>query len=322
MKVKLKNLQLRKALTGLCTVVIMFGLTTGSVLAEEVSDKDYKTLQAHKKKEAEKKLPPHQMPPPHDPTGGAKHGNLAEAATNPVANLIQFQVQNSYNWKNHNSDGYSNATLIQPVIPIALPWKAVPLLITRTTIPYVTTPDFDGPVDRQRGFGDTTILMLFTPKLKAKGMQLGIGPTVVIPTAGDNEFTGNGKWQAGPSILYINMQTPHLQWGALVYYLADFANSSANRSSDRPYVSKLSLQPFVIYHLSGGWFIGSPDTPQTYDYNSGEWTWALGPQAGRVTKIGKMPVKMFGEVLYNPEDNNGANAEWTGKVGLTFLFPE
>ena len=308
MKVKLKNLQLRVGLIGLCTVAIMFGLTTGSVLAEGDSPK--------------KNLAPHEMPPPADPTGGAKHGNLAEAATNPVANLIQFQVQNSYNWKNHNSSGYSNATLIQPVSSIPLPWKAVPLLIIRTTLPYVTTPNFDGPVDRQRGFGDTTILTLFTPKLKAKGIQVGIGPTIVIPTAGDNEFTGNGKWQAGPSLLYINMRTPHLQWGILAYYLADFANSSANRSSDRAYVSKLSLQPFVTYHLSGGWYIGSPDTPQTYDYNSGKWTWALGPNVGRVMKIGKMPVKMFGEVLYNLEDDNGANAEWTGKFGITLLFPE
>ena len=75
---------------------------------------------------------------------------------------------------------------------IKLPWEEVPLLVTRTPLPYVTTPNFDGPIDRQRGFGDTTILMLFTPKLKAKGVQVGIGPTIVIPTAGDNEFTGNG----------------------------------------------------------------------------------------------------------------------------------
>jgi hypothetical protein len=43
---------------------------------------------------------------------------------------------------------------------------------------------------------------------------------------------------------------------------------------------------------------------------------------GRVFKISKAPVKMFGAVYYNPEDDNGATAEWTAKVGLTFLFPE
>ena len=39
-------------------------------------------------------------------------------------------------------------------------------------------------------------------------------------------------------------------------------------------------------------------------------------------KLGKQPVKLFGEVLYNPEDDNGPNAEWTAKVNVTFLLPK
>jgi hypothetical protein len=48
----------------------------------------------------------------------------------------------------------------------------------------------------------------------------------------------------------------------------------------------------------------------------------LGAQVGRVQKIGKQPVKWFGELLYNPVDDNGPTAEWTAKFNLTFLFPE
>ena len=69
------------------------------------------------------------------PAGAA--ANLAAQATNPVANLMQFQIQNEFNWSNYNSSGSSNAFIIQPVIPIPLPWEAVPLVITRTTIPYL-----------------------------------------------------------------------------------------------------------------------------------------------------------------------------------------
>jgi hypothetical protein len=301
-------------------------LATAAFAASQASahDDDDAKYQEYKKKQSNKEMPPHKQPAPHNPSAPSvsKTNNLAEAATNPVANLIQFQLQNSYNWKNHNSSGYSNATLIQPIIPVKLPWEKVPLLITRTTIPYVTTPNFDGPEGRERGFGDTTILNLFTPKLDVKGMQVGLGPTIVIPTAGSNEFTGSGKWQAGPSLFYINMQTPHLQWGMLAYHLWDFADSSASGSSHRSGVSKLSLQPFVTYHLPEGWYVGSPDTPQTYDFRDDKWTWALGPVVGKVTKIGKVPVKLFGEVLYNPEDDAGPTAEWTAKVGITLLFPE
>jgi hypothetical protein len=309
----------RKTLISLCTVAIIFGLTTSSVLAVEVSDEDYKTLQAHKKKQAEKQLPPYEKPAPDHPAG-SKAGNLAEAATNPIANLMQFQLQDSYNWDNYNSSGYSNSTVFQAVIPVPLPWKAAPLLITRTTLPYVTTPDFGGSIDRQRGFGDTDLLLLVTPKLKSKGIQIGLGTNIVIPSAGNNDFTGNGKWQAGPAFLYINMRTPKLQWGLFTYQNWDFASTSDG--SDRPGVSKLSFQPFINKHFDKGWFVGSPESPQVYDFNADKWTWALGPQVGRVFKIGKRPVKMFGAIYYNPESDNGATPKWTAKVGITFLFPE
>jgi hypothetical protein len=319
MKTKPCNKRLNKALTALCAAGILLGLTTSSVLAVDVSDEDYKTLQAHKKKQAEKQLPPNEQPAPVHPSG-TKSGSLAEAATNPIANLMQFQVQNTYNWENHNSSSYSNVTTLQAVIPVKLPWEAVPLLITRSTLPYITTPNFEGPEKRQRGFGDTEVLLLVTPKLDTKGIQLGFGINSAIPTAGDNDFTGSGKWQVGPSALYINMRTPKLQWGLFGYYLASFASTS--NGSDRSHVSKLSLQPFITKHLDEGWYVGTPDTPQTYDYKSDKWTWALGGQVGRVTKLGKQPVKLFGEVLYNPEDDNGPNAEWTAKVNITFLLPE
>ena len=115
------------------------GSMSGSVLAhDDHPDKD---------------LPAHEQPHPHEPpTGG--HGNLAAAATNPIANLIQFQLQNTYSPSNHNSDGYSNVSVIQPVVPIKLPWEKVPLLVTRTTLPYVMTADLDGGVGRKDGVGD------------------------------------------------------------------------------------------------------------------------------------------------------------------------
>ena len=213
MKTKLCNKQLDKALTALFAAGILLGLSTGSVLAVEVSDDDYKTLQAHKKKQAEKQLQPHERPAPHNPSAPSvsKAHNLAEAATNPIANLMQFQVQDTYNWENHNSDSYSNVTTLQAVIPVKLPWEAAPLLITRSTLPYITTPEFEGSGDRVRGFGDSEVLLLVTPKLEAKGIQMGFGINSVIPTGGDNLFVSDRKWQIGPSALYINMRTPKLQ---------------------------------------------------------------------------------------------------------------
>ena len=308
MKVNHKSLYVRMALIGLCTVIILLGFTTGSILAHD-DPTHYDNSKA-----------PHESPHKAEPPAGG-HANLAESATNPIANLIQFQVQNGYSGSNYNSNGYSNVTTLQPVIPVKLPWDKVPLLITRTTLPYINTPKFDDPIDdRLSGFGDTTFLSMLSPKLKTKGVQVGLGPTLVIPTAGDNVFVGSGKWQAGPAALYINMKTPKIQWGIFAFQLWDFASSDSG--SDRQGVSKLSLQPFITMHFDKGWYVGTPDVPQTYDFKDDKWTWALGPQVGRVMKLGKMPVKLFGAFYYNPEDDAGPTAKWTAKFNITFLFPE
>jgi hypothetical protein len=87
-------------------------------------------------------------------------------------------------------------------------------------------------------------------------------------------------------------------------------------------VSKLSIQPILTHHFGKGWFVGSPDNPQVYNFKTNEWTLQLGPQVGRVFKIGKQPVKLFGAVYHNPIDNDAVAPEWTAKVGLTFLFPK
>jgi len=219
-----------------------------------------------------------------------------------------------------NSSGYSNSIVIQPVIPIPLSSKKVPILITRTTLPYVWTPSLEDPIGRVNGFGDLVSLGLFTPKLKTKTAQVGLGWSLTIPTAGDNQFTGSGKWSLGPSFLYINLATKGLQWGLFTYHEWSFA--SADGMSDRPRVCSTSLQPFITYHFGKGWYVGSPDTPQVYNWVNEEWKWAIGAQLGKVIKLGKIPAKVFVEPLYDPNNDNGPTAQWTIKFNVTLLFPE
>jgi hypothetical protein len=212
---------------------------------------------------------PHETPHKAEPPEGG-HASLADAATNPISNLMQIQVQNTYKWKNYNSDGYANVATLQAVIPIPTKSEKVPLWINRTTVPYVTTPDLGDPVGRRQGVGDVNLLMLAVPKLETPGIQMGFGFNSSIPTAGDNRYTGSGKWQIGPSALYINMKTPSIQWGIFAYQL--WSVGTARNQAGRDSVSKLSLQPFITKHLKNGWYIGTPDTPQTYDFKSDKWT--------------------------------------------------
>jgi hypothetical protein len=258
---------LNKSLTALCAAVISLGLATGSVLAVEVSDEDHTTLQALKKKESEAQLPPHQRPAPAEPQPGNQHANLAAAATNPLANLIQFQLQNQYNFDVDNAKGYSNSFLIQPVIPVKLPWKKVPLGILRLTVPYVSTTDLPG-VGRKHGIGDTTLLAVANMPI-AKGQMIGLGTSLVFPTAGSNEFVGSGKYQAGPAYAYINTVFKGWQFGVLGWHEWDYANG--DEGSDKPYVNESSIQPLLIKHFSEGWYAGLQDIPgnTTFDSTTG-----------------------------------------------------
>jgi hypothetical protein len=95
----------------------------------------------------------------------AAGGGLAGKITNPIANLISMRIQDQYTPDNRNVDGSSNALILQVVMPIKLSWESVPLFVTRTTLPYVNTPDFDGGVGTQEGFGDTAALGFWVPKL-------------------------------------------------------------------------------------------------------------------------------------------------------------
>ena len=295
-----------RALTGLCATAITLGLVSGSALAHD-DPSHYDNSKA-----------PHESPYKAEPPKGG-HSNLANAATNPIANLVQFQLQNQYNWDNANSNGYSNAFLIQPVVPIKLASKAVPLMITRTTIPYVSTPDLGNPNHRKHGLGDTTVLALGLPKIKLKKQMIGVGISTIFPTGGDNDATGSGKWQAGPAFVYINLQTKGLQWGALGWHNWSYADTSSGE--DKKDVSVSSIQPFITKHFSDGWYLAMQDITWNYNHKSNNWTTPIGPRLGRVMKIGEQPVNLFGAVYYDPNDD-GPSAKWTAKINLTLLFPE
>jgi hypothetical protein len=263
----------------------------------------------------------HPHPPEEHPevADHPAHADLSSEATNPVAPLMSFRAQYQNSPSYYNADSYSQALIGQVVVPVPLPSKAVPMLITRTTIPYVTTPDLGEPVNRKHGFGDTSLLTFFVPNFGLKGHTFAFGASVGIPTGGDNEYTGSGQWTLGPTAVYLNTKTKSIQWG-----LMSFQDWDVKRTrSDAADVSKLSLQPIFTKHFSKGWYVSAPDLPQTYDWKKNEWSTNIGAVVGRVFPWKKQHLQMFGGVYYNSEDNEDIIAgEWTAKFNVSFLIPE
>jgi hypothetical protein len=263
----------------------------------------------------------HPHPPEGHPDGPnhPAHANLAAEATNPVAPLMSLRLQYQNSPSSYNADGYSQAFVFQGVIPNTLPFEAVPRMLNRVTTPYISTPDLGEGIGRKHGFSDTSLLSFAIPDFGMKGATIGLGASIGIPTAGDNEYTGSGQWQAGPAAVYINHATKGLQWGLLVFQNWDVASTR----SDAADVSVLSLQPILTKHFAGGWYVGAPDLAQTYDFETNEWSLNLGAQVGRVFGWRKQHLQIFGAVYYNSEDNDDIIAsEWTAKVNVSFLLPE
>lgn len=162
--------------------------------------------------------------------------------------------------------------------------------------------------------------MIFAvPDFGLRGHTIGLGTSISIPTGGENEFTGSGHWTLGPAAVYLNTQTTGLQWSLLAFQNWDIA-CTRNDAAD---VSNLNLQPILTKHLSGGWYVGAPDLPQTYNFETESWTTNIGARVGRIFPWGEQPVQVFGALYYNAvSDRDVIDAEWTLKSNISFLLPK
>ena len=247
--------------------------------------------------------------------------DLAAAATNPVSNLVQFRLQNQYAPESYNADSWGNTALVQVVAPLsglASKFDSLQGIITRTTAAYVSTPKLPGGINRRNGLGDTQMQVFFVPKKAPKKTILGFGPAFTFPTAGDNDYTGAGQWQAGPAAVAMVTPVPGLQLGGLLFQQWDFHETRSNAND----VSLLNFQPIITKHFDGGWYVAAPDVPQVYNWKTNDWSLNLGAVVGRVGPIGGRPMQIYGGVYYNTEENDDAvSSEWIIKFNVGFLFP-
>ena len=120
---------------------------------------------------------------------------LSAAAANPLANLMSFPFQNNLNMNYGEYNRNTNILNIQPVIPLA-----GGKLITRTIFPIVRIPDFGNESGKlSSGLSDIVFTAFYVPK--TKGLMMGFGPVVELPTGGS--IRGTQKWSAGPSFVAL-----------------------------------------------------------------------------------------------------------------------
>src|SRR5215472_4481261 len=122
------------------------------------------------------------------------------------------------------TDGtYQAYVQLKPVIVVE---SGLPLF-TRIQWPIPEVDDENGPTNA--GVGDLTWLtLLLLGSSKAWG-TLAIGPVLVFPTASHSEM-GDGKYQAGPALGYINRAVPGWQFAFLLQQYFSYAGDSQRSS--------------------------------------------------------------------------------------------
>ena len=130
--------------------------------------------------------------------------------------------------------------------PVFVVESGLPLL-TRIEWPLPEVDDENGPTNA--GVGDLTWLTLFLlGGSKAWGV-LGMGPVFVFPTASHSEM-GQGKYQVGPALGYLNKAVTGWQFALLLQQYFSFAGDP-----QRSRVNQLTLQPFVTKLLPDSWYL-------------------------------------------------------------------
>lgn len=255
-----------------------------------------------------------------------EQADLAQAARNPTAALTMMQIVLNYNPSFYNlSDADQTRITLMPVIPFKL-WDQQH--IARITLPFVVnSPDWGSlsggdpggslppnyvPTAEVSGLADTALfdLMIFPAW---EGGKLAAGFSSILPTATDPAL-GTEKWSIGPAFGALH-QSGKLLTGAIL-----LANFSVAGKSDRDDVALMSFQPIASYGLGSGWSIESSEMQFNYDINNDRWTQIpLGLRIGKLSVIGKLPVRFYADAEYNFADSIVA-PRWTFRLGIVPLL--
>lgn len=237
--------------------------------------------------------------------------DLSAAAQNPIADLISLPFQNNMNFDYGPDDDIQNVLNIQPVWPFSFgeDWN----LITRTILPVVSQPHFDGS-GSTFGLADTIFTAWFSPA-DSEGLVWGLGPVLLLPTATD-DLLGADQWGGGASAVALIMSGPWVA-GGLINNIWGFGGS------DDEEVNQFLLQPFVNYNLDDGWYIVTgPVITANWEADSGNrWTVPVGGGMGKVFRMGKQPVNINTQVFYNVEKPAWVG-DWTWRLQFQLLFPK
>jgi hypothetical protein len=249
------------------------------------------------------------------PSGEPSASELNRQLTNPVSSI--WSIANQFNNFELNNGQWNNNWNFQPVMPVSLTKDLN--LITRPVMPFYNIVPHEtapGEFARDAGLGDLALLELLSPAHSGNWV-LGAGPTFIFPTA-TSHFTGQGKWQMGPSVVvgYLTKQ----------FFLGVFPQQwwSIGGEHGRPDTNQMNLQPIATLFFGEGWSIGySGNILADWTAPSEDvWTVPVGLGLAKVVKLGRLPVKVQLAVQYMPVHPRISGQEWNVQISITPVIPK
>jgi len=211
--------------------------------------------------------------------------------------MYSLPFQNNTTYGNEPFNRPQNVLNIQPVLPFSLSDKIN--LVNRIILPIVTQPS--ATEDKSTtGTGDISWSAWLSPS-KASKVIWGVGPVMQIPTASSSEF-GSGEFGIGPSFVALTMIDKWVA-GIVTNNVWTFGDTEEN---------KFVFQYFINYNLPKAWYIVSAPI-MTANWNApsdNRWIVPFGGGAGKVFKIGKLPININAQVYYNAVKPDGVGYEF------------
>jgi hypothetical protein len=246
---------------------------------------------------------------------GAQQGvteEEAKKANNPLANAKAFNLQNYYVPSIYEDASLKANSLL---IRYASPFAGGKVLV-RVTQPLSTNPSGYGPDGKptySTGLGDLNFFATYTLTKPDSKLLMGVGPQVVIPTAG-TDYLGSGKWQLGAAFVLFDAASPAVQYGGLVTWQASVAGQS-----DRANTNLLIIQPFLIFQLGKGLYLRNTAL-WNFNLQASTYNVPLGVGVGQVLKAGKVVCNLFLEPQYTFLHGGKGQPAMQLFSGLNFQF--
>ncbi len=278
------------------------------------------------------------------PTEEEQLAQIAEALANPLSHLWLLFAQNDSTLYTgdlldalNEDDKVQNSLLLMPVMPFQLTekWKIVSRVvipinrfktvdnvdISTNSVPSITGVNFA----TETGIDDIVLWTAFSKQYKPPFVW-GFGPTIMLDTASEDQL-GTGKNSASPMALVMSITDKWIIGGVFQHWWSFGGQDSITVDTslgpvkvDRPDVSLTDIQYIVRYRYSVNTNIGAAPNIR-YNWETDELSLPIGIGFDTLVKMGKLPVKVGGEIHYFVDQDDDFGPKWLLRLYFSPVVP-